>query len=124
MTERWENALPCVLNNLGECLAKTPEACQCRQMAKDVYEDAARTRRNDVMQWRPMSEMTEQMKYNGGYLLHAPDLVHEDFNPEGVERGYWQDGEGWKVPGWDANNDVWTEGMVVNPTHFAVITKP
>lgn len=74
--------------------------------------------------WHPMSEMTDEMRYAGGYLLHAPDLVDLDFNPQGVERGYWQDDEGWCAPGWDANSDVWTEGRVVHPTHFMVIEPP
>lgn len=30
----------CVLNSLGECLAKIPEACRCQQMPKTVYEEA------------------------------------------------------------------------------------
>ena len=75
--------------------------------------------------WRPISEMTETMRYDGGYLLHAPELVDLDFNPQGVERGFWQDGEGWRAPGWDANSDVWPEeGLIVNPTHFMVIEAP
>lgn len=33
--------------------------------------------------------MPEEARYAGGYLLHGPDIVDLDFNPEGVERGYW-----------------------------------
>lgn len=40
MTERHDNELRCVLNSLGECLAKVPEACQCKQMPETVYLDA------------------------------------------------------------------------------------
>lgn len=86
------------------------------------------------MDWKLTSEMTTEERYDGGYLLHGPALVHLDFNPEGVERGYWQDsawpgtrqtdgaayfeatgqkepdeaGPGaWSVPGWDSNGDVY-----------------
>jgi hypothetical protein len=30
----------CVINNLGECLARVPEACACRQMPRAVFEAA------------------------------------------------------------------------------------
>jgi hypothetical protein len=33
----WSKDLRCVLNDLGECIAKTPEACQCKQMTKREY---------------------------------------------------------------------------------------
>ena len=43
MSDGWEkDMVRCVLNNLGECLAKTPEACLCQQMPKAVYEEARR----------------------------------------------------------------------------------
>lgn len=35
-----EKDMSCVLNSLGECLAKVPEACQCRQMPELVFADA------------------------------------------------------------------------------------
>jgi len=38
--EDWTKALACVMNNLRECLARTPRACICRQMPFDLYRDA------------------------------------------------------------------------------------
>ncbi len=73
--------------------------------------------------WRPIGLMTNEEKYSGCWLLHGLDLVDLDFNPEGVERGHWQDGEGWRVPGWDANSDVWTEGRTIQPTHYAPVPR-
>lgn len=101
-------------------------------------------------QWHPISEIPD--KYDGSYLLHGPGLVHGDFNREGVERGYWQDGawpgtmcstgapyvqetgekepEGsgpgaWCVPGWDSNGDVFYTRFVGDKgiTHFAKVPR-
>lgn len=41
MTEHGhERDMQCVLNNLGECLAKIPEACQCKRMPELMYLEA------------------------------------------------------------------------------------
>lgn len=38
--ESWRSDLRCVLNDFGECLAKVPEACLCKQMPKREFEEA------------------------------------------------------------------------------------
>jgi hypothetical protein len=95
--------------------------------------------------WRPIAEMTQELRYAGGYLLHGPALVHPDFNPEGVERGHWQDGalpgywqdgagtegaatpEGgcWCLPGWDNDNEEFFTRFVAHAdiTHFAPVPR-
>lgn len=35
-----ERDMRCVLNSLGECLAKVPMACLCRQMPETVFAEA------------------------------------------------------------------------------------
>ena len=42
MTEDHTKLLRCVLNDMGECLARIPEACLCLQMPADVLEKARR----------------------------------------------------------------------------------
>ncbi|KAA0015477.1 hypothetical protein F0A16_20525 [Salinicola corii] len=67
-----------------------------------------------IVEWRPIEEAE---KYGDGCLLHAPNLIHPDFNPKGVVDGYWQDDEGWIGAIWCAQHDCWHE-MVIHPTHF------
>lgn len=40
MADEWCRDMRCVLNSLGECLAKVPEACQCKKMPRLVFEEA------------------------------------------------------------------------------------
>jgi hypothetical protein len=42
MSERLDKLMRCVLNDMGDCLAKTREACLCAQMPRDVFEQAQR----------------------------------------------------------------------------------
>jgi hypothetical protein len=42
MSEDDTKLLRCVLNDMGSCLAKIPEACLCLQMPRDVFEAAWR----------------------------------------------------------------------------------
>lgn len=86
------------------------------------------------MNWMLTKDLSNDSRHDGNYLLHGPALVHLDFNPEGVERGYWQDGAmpgtaqngsghvpyyestgepcndsgpgAWCVPGWECNGDT------------------
>lgn len=72
--------------------------------------------------WRPMVELTTQERYAGSYLLHCPDLISEDFNPQGVVDGYWQDEEGWLAGVFCGYHDEW-HTKVVNPTHYMPVPK-
>lgn len=71
--------------------------------------------------WIPIEQL--ENKYEDGLLLAAPELVHGDFNPRGVSRGYFQDDEGWLGTGWDGCNDEPTR-IVIKPTHFLRIVGP
>jgi hypothetical protein len=70
--------------------------------------------------WMRIEDMPEEAKYTSAYLLHGPELVHADFNPEGVERGYWQDGIGWRAPVWDSDSEEYLT-LAVQPTHYAIV---
>lgn len=66
-------------------------------------------------EWRPIETAD---KYSGRIIcVFDPDLVNEDFNPDGTTEAYWQDDEGWKAPVWCDCNDEW-ETKVINPTHW------
>ena len=43
--DTWRTDLKCVRNDLGDCIAKIPQACVCKNMPKMVYEAA----RNSLM---------------------------------------------------------------------------
>jgi hypothetical protein len=70
--------------------------------------------------WMRIEDMPEEAKYTSAYLLHGPELVHADFNPEGVERGYWQDDIGWRAPVWDSDSEEYLT-LAVQPTHYAIV---
>lgn len=80
-------------------------------------------------QWRPIAELED--RYIPGLLLYAESLVSEDFNPEGVVEGHWQDGDGiitdlndgeWVAAVWCDYHDTY-ETIPVKPTHFMLKPK-
>ena len=71
--------------------------------------------------WKPIASMAD--KYAGLFLIAAPELVHGDWNPEGVNIGWWQDDEGWRSTAWNGSQD-YTYDVIVNPTHFQRIKGP
>lgn len=91
--------------------------------------------------WRPISELSEELKYESNLLLCAPELVDEDCNPEGIAPGYWQDdrdvpcdengacGEpgvdygGFLAAKWSMTNDEWYVAKCT-PTHFLQMFGP
>lgn len=73
--------------------------------------------------WLPIKEADKYGGNGGSYLLHAPELIDLDFNPEGVVDGHWQDDEGWIGAIWDNYQDCWAE-QTIKPTHFARIVGP
>jgi hypothetical protein len=38
--EDWSKTMACVYNNLGDCIAKIPEACQCQKLPELEYRRA------------------------------------------------------------------------------------
>lgn len=71
--------------------------------------------------WLPIADMVD--KYDGIFLLAAPELIDVDWNPEGVNIGFWQDDQGWRSTQWNGSQDF-TYDIIVNPTHFQRIKGP
>lgn len=71
--------------------------------------------------WLPIAEMVD--KYDGIFLIAAPELIDGDWNTEGINIGWWQDEEGWRSTGWNGCQDCSID-IIVNPTHFQVIKGP
>lgn len=71
--------------------------------------------------WQLITAMAD--KYDGILLLAAPELIDGDWNPEGVNIGWWQDDQGWKSTAWSNHQDC-SYDIIVNPTHFQRIAGP
>lgn len=77
------------------------------------------------LRWRPIEELDN--RYLPGLLLYSASLIDEDFNPDGIVEGHWQDGiceeEGeWVAAVWCDYHDTF-ETKVVKPTHYMVKPK-
>lgn len=53
-----------------------------------------------------------------------PAWINEDFNPEGIREGFWNDDGYWITCGWDPCNDVFTTIEQDTPTMWATRVKP
>ena len=77
---------------------------------------------NDLVNpWKPIGRFPTsacaKSVIDPDYLFHSPDLVDEDFNPQGVVKGHWQDGVGFVAAVWNNDQDCWYSQKIY-PTHF------
>ena len=72
-----------------------------------------------AVDWRPVSTFTNDIAPHGFYV-HAPSLVHADWNPLGVsEAGYMIEDDGsFIVAHWMPNQDGFTDRIIKDVTHW------
>lgn len=71
--------------------------------------------------WQPI-ETCDPHAEGGFVLIHAPELIDADFNPEGVVEATWFDDGGWYAPVWSNHQDCYF-GQFVSPTHWQPMPK-
>lgn len=79
--------------------------------------------------WCPINLVPDRYDCNVNTILAAPELVHLDFNPQGIAPGYWQDGgdengrDCWLAARWNGDQDCF-DMVKVHPTHFIQLEGP
>lgn len=61
---------------------------------------------NDELGWLFVKDV--QAPHGVPVWCWNPEWVSEDFNPEGIREGFWNDDGYWTTCGWDACQDVFT----------------
>jgi hypothetical protein len=115
---RWWVCRKCRRAYASPTTGKPPAHCTCFDDHAVIAVEARETAglRAALENWRTDID-SDDARYGPPVLLYAESFIDEDFIPDGVVEGCWQDDAGWKGAFWNPEFDAW-DTRVCEPSHW------